>query len=98
MLTLIAEDFIQPEAIEKVLPLYKELIEETRKEAGCLSYALHQDKKVPGHFVFIEEWVDEIAVDKHVNSKHFKKLVPLIDSYQVKENRYMRLENIETIF
>lgn len=31
MLTLIAEDFIQPEAIEKVLPLYKELIEETRK-------------------------------------------------------------------
>ena len=98
MLTLIAEDFIEPKDIDKVLPLYRELIEKTREEKGCLSYDLHHDLKEPGHFVFIEEWVDEAAVDFHVETPHFKRLVPLIDAYQIKNNRYTRLAHIDEVF
>ncbi|SPY77227.1 Uncharacterised protein [Providencia rustigianii] len=33
MLKVIAEDFIKPEAIDIVLPFYKELVEATKKRA-----------------------------------------------------------------
>lgn len=55
MLKVIAEDFIKPEYIETVLPLYRELISATRKEPRCIAYDLYIDEKDPGHFIFIEE-------------------------------------------
>ena len=56
MLKLIAEDFIQIDKVDIVLPLYKELIEKTKLEKGCIAYDLYHDVKNKGHFVFIEEW------------------------------------------
>jgi quinol monooxygenase YgiN len=55
MLKAIAENFIKPEAVEIVLPLYRELAEKTRQEDLCISYDLFIDQKDPGHFIFIEE-------------------------------------------
>ena len=40
MLKLIAEDFIQIDKVDIVLPLYKELIEKTKLEKGCIAYEL----------------------------------------------------------
>ena len=54
MLKVIAQDFIRPEHIATVLPLYRELVEKTRQEPLCLSYELFVDQKDPGHFTFIE--------------------------------------------
>ncbi|MEN3931096.1 putative quinol monooxygenase [Microvirga sp. W0021] len=82
MLKVIAQDFIKPEAIEIVLPLYRELVEKTRQEELCISYELFIDQKDPGHFVFIEEWPDKAALDAHCNTGHFKRLVPMINAYQ----------------
>lgn len=91
MITLIAEDFIHPDAINIVRPFYSKLIEKTRKESGCISYHLHHDLKSPGHFVFIEKWKNEEAIQLHVESSHFKELVPLIDAHTIKQAKYMRL-------
>ncbi|EPG37358.1 putative quinol monooxygenase [Acinetobacter colistiniresistens] len=96
-LKLIAEDFIQPEHIEMVLPLYQELVEETRTEAGCIAYDLYHDHKLQGHFVFIEEWVDRTALDLHVQSEHFQRLVPQIDQYQVQAGRFTHLHRFEAL-
>ncbi|OTG85525.1 antibiotic biosynthesis monooxygenase [Acinetobacter sp. ANC 4558] len=95
MLKLIAEDFIQADKIETVLPFYKELVEKTRTEAGCISYELHQDIKDQGHFIFIEEWVDRNALDLHVASEHFQRLVPQIDQYKVKNGRFTHMRKLE---
>ena len=54
MLKVIAQDFILPDRIDEVLPLYRELVEKTRQETRCHSYELFRDQKDPGHFVFIE--------------------------------------------
>ena len=82
ILKLIAEDYIQPDKINEVLTFYQELIEKTRTEAGCIAYDLYHDHKQTGHFVFIEEWIDREALDLHVQSEHFQRLVPQIDQYQ----------------
>lgn len=97
-LKLIAEDFIQPEYIEMVLPLYQELVEKTRTEAGCIAYDLYHDHKQKGHFVFIEEWDDRVALNLHVQSEHFQRLVPQIDQYQTQAGRFTHLHRFETLF
>lgn len=85
MLKVIAEDFIQPEAVDTVLPLYRELVAATRQEPLCIAYDLFIDQKDPGHFIFIEEWPDRAALDIHCASEHFRRLVPLINKHQRKE-------------
>ncbi|MCH7337001.1 putative quinol monooxygenase [Acinetobacter sp. NIPH 2699] len=96
-LKLIAEDFIQPDKIEIVLPLYQELVEKTKAEVGCIAYDLYHDIKQKGHFVFIEEWVDRAALDQHVQSEHFQRLVDQIDLYQVRAGRFTHLHGFETL-
>ncbi len=82
MLKVIAEDFIKTEAIEIVMPLYRELVAATKQEPLCISYDLYVGQKDPGHFIFIEEWPNQEALDIHCASEHFKRLVPLISSYK----------------
>jgi quinol monooxygenase YgiN len=51
------------------------LVEPTRKEAGCLVYELHVDPENPEKLMFYEKFADQAALDFHVNTTHFKKLV-----------------------
>ncbi|MEF9936232.1 putative quinol monooxygenase [Carnobacterium sp.] len=92
MLKLIAEDYIKLEHLETVKPLYRELVEKTQLEPDCLAYHLFVDQKDPGHFIFIEEWPNELALEKHCNSEHFTRLVPLINSYQSKPGTFLRMD------
>ena len=98
MLKLIAEDFIQIDKIDIVLPLYKELIEKTKLEKGCIAYDLYHDVKNKGHFVFIEEWQDRNALDAHVNSEHFQRLVPQIDQHKRQEAIFTHMQKYEELF
>ena len=82
MLKVIAQDFIKPEAVEIVMPLYRELAEKTRQEELCIAYDLFIDQKDQGHFIFIEEWPDKAALDAHCRTEHFTRLVPQINAHQ----------------
>ena len=92
MLKVIAQDFIKPEFIEMVRPLYAELVEKTRQEPLCLSYDLFVDQKDPGHFVFVEQWPDRAALDIHCASEHFRRLVPLINRHQRREPTFILMD------
>lgn len=85
MIKLIAENFIRKEDIEKVIPLYKELVESTKNESGCIDYRLFVDEKDETHFTLIEEWENQKALDDHCVSEHFTKIVPAIGKYYAKE-------------
>lgn len=98
MLKLIAEDFIQVDKIDLVLPLYQELVEKTKQEAGCIAYDLYHDLRNIGHFVFIEEWIDRAALDAHVQSAHFQRLVPLIDQYIRQEGIFTHMQHYQELF
>lgn len=92
MLKVIAEDFIQPEHIAIVTPLYRELVAATKQEPLCIAYDLYIDEKDPGHFIFIEEWPDRAALDAHCASEHFRRLVPLIDQHKRKDATYILMD------
>ena len=92
MLKVIAEDFIKPEHVEAVIPLYRELVRLTREEPLCRAYDLFTDQRAPGHFIFIEEWPDQAALDVHCASEHFRRLVPQIDAFQEKPGTYILMD------
>lgn len=92
MLKVIAEDFIKPESVDLVLPLYRELIAATKREPLCMAYDLYRDEKDPGHFIFIEEWPDRTALDIHCATEHFRRLVPLIDHHARKAAKYILMD------
>ncbi|KRP46472.1 Quinol monooxygenase YgiN [Pseudomonas libanensis] len=92
MLKVIAEDFIKPEHLETVRPWYAELVEKTRQEPLCIAYDLFIDQKDPGHFVFIEQWPDQAALDAHCQTEHFRRLVPQINEHQAKPCRVLLMD------
>ena len=94
MLKVIAQDFIKPEAVATVLPLYRELVEKTRAEPLCIAYDLFEDQKDPGHFIFIEEWPDRAALDTHCRTEHFTRLVPLIDAHQRQDGTFILMDAV----
>ena len=93
MLKVIAQDFIKPEAVKFVLPLYRELVETSRKEELCIAYDLFVDQKDPGHFIFIEEWPDRAALDIHCKTEHFTRLVPLINHHQREDATFILMDS-----
>ena len=92
VLKVIAEDFIQLAHLETVRPWYAELVEKTRLEPDCIAYDLFVDHKDPGHFIFIELWPDQAALDAHCQSEHFRRLVPLINQFQAAECQFMFMD------
>lgn len=61
-----------PEHIDGVRSALSELIEPTRREAGCLKYELWQNKSDPTDFTFVEEWESDATLDVHAASQHLK--------------------------
>lgn len=44
-------------------------------EDGVSMFRLHQDLDVPGRFVLYERFADQAALDSHVGSPHFTKVL-----------------------
>jgi quinol monooxygenase YgiN len=51
---------------------------QSRREPGCLSYDLFEDKAVPGRFMTMEVWSDEAALDAHFKTPHIQAALPLL--------------------
>src|SRR5262245_50639835 len=54
------------------------LLAPTRKEAGCLSYDLHQSADDPARLLMYETWRDKAAIDAHMISPHVQKFAPRV--------------------
>ena len=71
-LRVIAKVKARPGKANELLTLLSTMIEPTRKEPGCISYSLLQNKEDPADFALIEEWQNSTALQSHFATKHFK--------------------------
>lgn len=51
----------------------------TRAEADNESYVLHRDAQDPSLFVFVEHWKNKAALDRHMQTPHFKALTQALE-------------------
>ena len=55
-----------------VREILRKLIEPTRKESGCVTYELWQNRSDDADFTFVEVWASEAELDAHAASQHLK--------------------------
>jgi len=80
MIKVVAQFFFKAEEVENALALAKDLVVETRKEKGCVSYELCQNKENSKHVAVIEEWESQEVLDAHMQTPHFTDLVPKLQA------------------
>ena len=63
-----------------------ELIKETRKEEGCIEYSLYEDVNSQETICFIEKWESQEALNEHMKSQHFTRIVPRLRELQSEDS------------
>jgi len=81
MIRVIVRFPIAPGKLQAFLDATKELIEETRKEDGCIDYSLAQSPGDENSLVLIEHWRDQASLDAHCKTPHFTAAVPRLGDF-----------------
>lgn len=89
MIKVVSKGVFREEALQKVIALYQELIAETKKEQGCLSYELYQDIDNPCIMTMLETWENKACLDAHSVSAHFQRIVPEIGKFRVEKDLHV---------
>jgi len=79
MINVVAVGHVKSECVEEYKKIASELVAETKKESGCLGYDLFQDVDCETTLTFLESWESQAHLDAHMQSGHFKRIVPLLD-------------------
>lgn len=83
MITVVEKYIIKPKKIGAFKIIINEIIEETRKENGCISYELNEEiSDCNNIFTLIAKWECEDDIKEHNKSIHIKFLMPQIDRYK----------------
>lgn len=72
MVILIAQIQVKPGQDDAFLDAVKAVIAPSRAEAGCSQYTFHRETGASDHFVFYEQWQDQLAFDEHIASNHYQ--------------------------
>ncbi len=67
---ILARITVKPEAADTARGILTELVAQSRKEAGCVSYELYQQAATPHVFQTVEQWQDEAAANAHMTTPH----------------------------
>ncbi|MCL2110737.1 MAG: antibiotic biosynthesis monooxygenase [Clostridiales bacterium] len=54
----------------------REMIALTKQEDGCIAYDLYESVDGAGEVVMVELWETKEALDRHMETDHFKKFLP----------------------
>ena len=69
-----------------------EMMEETHKEKGCISYVFSRDLTEAGAFRLFEEWESQEALDLHFAAPHMAKFQQVLGGIGVKEMAVQKYE------
>ncbi|WP_321379905.1 putative quinol monooxygenase [Trichococcus shcherbakoviae] len=84
MIVINAEFYIIPEQKQQFLNEISELIKESRKEEGCLSYQIYQAVTDENNFVMVEKWENPQAIELHNTMSHLQNFAKKVPNYSRK--------------
>lgn len=85
MITLICDDIVEKDKMEEVKSYYRDLVEYTRKQPGCISYDVYQDAERENALVFVEKWSDQRYLDDHLNDPVYIEMFGKIEKHLVED-------------
>ncbi len=79
MIKVVAKNIVQQDKIDEFKEKVNEIIEKTRQEDGVIFYELYQDLNNPQVLTFIEGWESKEALEAHMHTEHFQRIVPQLN-------------------
>lgn len=83
MITIIAKFKVNNAHTEEFKRCALDVTRQTKREKGCLSYTVFQNRSGSSEFTFVEEWLNDTAIEQHNAAPHFKafmdKIAPMLD-------------------
>lgn len=95
MVILIAKNILQEGKQGEFVRIAGKMVEETRKEEGCISYDLVKDESDDTVFYFIERYKDEAALEAHRASAYFQTYVPMLGALRTKPSELSKCVTID---
>ena len=82
-IVLIARLKVREDAVEQARQAALEIVADSRAEAGCVNYDVHQAIDDPTVFIWHETWADKAAIDEHFETDFFKKFSAKVEKLAV---------------
>ncbi|MBR2717071.1 MAG: antibiotic biosynthesis monooxygenase [Oscillospiraceae bacterium] len=76
MIKVVARTLVREECIDAYQALAREIVEKTRQESGNVFYTMNQSVEDKRLHAMIEAWETMEALQAHMASDHFKRIVP----------------------
>lgn len=84
MLLLIAKSTVMDGKQNDFIALANSLVQQSRKETGCLQYDLIQEENDSHTFYFIEKYTDAEALQVHQTSVYYQQIIPQLGQLRTK--------------
>lgn len=81
---------LDPSKRDAAIAAASEMMRETRKEPGCITYTMSADVEDPGRFWIFEEWESEQALAEHFASPHMRAFQAQVGELGVSETSLRR--------
>jgi quinol monooxygenase YgiN len=92
MIVIAGHFVLDPSKREQAVGAAREMMSETRKEPGCISYTFSADLDEPGRFRIFEEWESDEALTAHFQAPHMARLQQAMGGLGVREMKVQRYE------
>lgn len=98
MITIIAKFDVKSDHTAEFIKHATDVTRETRKEKGCLSYKVLTSRSDKTQFTFIEEWLNDTAIEQHNNAPHFLKFADSVSPILNGDIKIEQFEKIPSVF
>jgi quinol monooxygenase YgiN len=92
MIVIAGHVLLDPTQRDPAIEAAREMMVETRKENGCISYTFSADLDEPGRFQIFEEWEDDGALAAHFKAPHMAQFQKTVGGLGVREMKVQRYE------
>ncbi len=75
MIVVVGRVASDAERREDLMRVAQAVARASRQEEGCISYRICEDTETGNGFVFVEEWADEEALQRHFRTEHIAEFM-----------------------
>lgn len=98
MITIIAKFDVLPGHVDEFKKCAVDVVRDTRKEKGNIAYKIYQSRNDTSKFTFVEEWLNDTAIEQHNMTPHFKKFIENITPITNGDVQIEQLTKVPTVF
>ncbi len=83
MIVVIARFRAEPDLLDELIGLLKEVQAASREDDGCLNYGYYAELADPTSYVAVEEWRDMDALAAHLRQPHVARLLAALPEHAI---------------